>query len=312
MASVGVKSSTYILHLNVMQRSSDLISSVKGNGSSMKRCTKDSKMCVCKYNPDWHVLKITHVWVWPKWFWQTHNIFWVIFLNWFMLVSSGSSVISCPRWRSVESHISWNSLFLSANWFILMLYWMWQSSDIPGNSDTKSFLDCTKSLLGKSLLFHINVFSNAYDIWSVPRDCFGWISGVEKLWISYAVSVSLKQHCFWEKIYFGWHIIHYIIIGFIQTAPEKKSLFIKLIRSACTIILLSVFWTVLSSVCSKFFCASAISELTQRCTNHRIGRTLVKLSGMSSAVWLTLSSWILNLARFLIHGSRSSATWQAP
>ncbi len=114
------ESEVIYLHLNVMQRSSDdLISSVKGNGSSMKRCSKDSKMCVCKYNPDWHVLKIMHVWVWPKWFWQTHNIFLVIFLNWIMLISSGSSVISCPRWRLVESHISWNSLFLSANWFII-------------------------------------------------------------------------------------------------------------------------------------------------------------------------------------------------
>lgn len=91
-----------------------------------------------------------------------------------------------------------------------------------------------------------------------------------------------------------------------------KSLSIKLIRSACSIILLRVIWTVLSGVCSKFFCSSTGSELTQRCTNHRIGRILVKLSGMGRAVWLTLSSCILKLARFLIHGSHSSATWQVP
>ncbi len=237
-----------------------------------------------------------------------HNIFLVIFLNWIMLVSSGSSVISCPRWRSVESHISWNSLFLSANWF--MFYVILDVTFLF--LLTLNYLDCTKSLFGKSLSCHINVFLNAYDILSVARDCFGWISVVDKLWISYAVSVSLKQHCFWDLIFtlggINYSLYYYWLYSNISW---KKSLFITLIRSACTIILLSVFWTILSSVCSKFFCASAGSELTQRCTNHRIGRTLVKLSGMSSAVWLTLSSSILKLARFLIHGSRSSATWQA-
>lgn len=37
-----------------------------------------------------------------------------------------------------------------------------------------------------------HVFLNDFDILSDARDYFLWISGVDELWISYAVSVSLK------------------------------------------------------------------------------------------------------------------------
>jgi len=52
---------------------------------------------------------------------------------------------------------------------------------IPVSDDTKSVLGYTKSLFGKSLLCLINVFLNHYDILSVARDYFGWISGGKKL-----------------------------------------------------------------------------------------------------------------------------------
>lgn len=140
-----------------------------------------------------------HAWVKPKWFWQTQYFF-----GYFSELN-----YACQFWQLCYqlskmkvggiTYFSDICLFLSANWFIFLCF---TGCDIPVPSDTKLFLDCTKSLLGKSLSCHINVFLNAYDILSVSRDCFGWISVVDKLWISYAVSVSLKQHCFWVFFFF--------------------------------------------------------------------------------------------------------------
>lgn len=106
MASVGVKSSTYILHLNVMQRSSNHISSVKGNGSLMKRCGKDSKMCVCEYNENDARLSLT----------QIISIFFNILFFWTEWCSS----VMAALLSAVQNEVRWNHTFLGMACFCLL------------------------------------------------------------------------------------------------------------------------------------------------------------------------------------------------
>ncbi len=110
------------LHMNVMQRSSYIISSVKGNGSSMKRCSKDSKMCICKYNLENDArLSLTQLIL-------TNIIFFWLFFWTELCLSVLAALLS-----AVQDEVRWNHIFLGIACFCLltdlffMLYWMWHS-----------------------------------------------------------------------------------------------------------------------------------------------------------------------------------------
>lgn len=130
--------------------------------------------------------------------------------------------------------------------------------------------------------------------------------GSHMLWVCHWKNIVSEK-----KMYFGWHIIHYIIIGFIQTVAQKIP--IHQVNQEClhynfTQCYLDSLKQCLFQVLLRFsrFWTDAEVHKPQDWpnTSQAVRHEQCRLAQPSSC--------ILKLARFLIHGSRSSATWQAP